>query len=178
MSERARMRSVDRCVPSIRRTLMGLKVIGIDPHKRSHTAVVLDQDEEIAAQLRVAADRRQTDRLLAWANEWPTRISGRSRTSTGSAACSPSNWCWPGNRSLTSPPRPRTAPASSRASQAARPTPTMPARSPSRPPTRAGCEPSNSRNSRKRSGLSSTAAGTWSASVIAPSAGCTRCSPR
>jgi transposase len=53
---------------------MGLKVIGIDPHKRSHTAVVLDQDEEIAAQLRVAADRRQTDRLLAWANEWPTRI--------------------------------------------------------------------------------------------------------
>jgi transposase len=46
----------------------------IDPHKRSHTAVVLDGDEEIAAQLRVAADRRQVDRLLAWASDWPERI--------------------------------------------------------------------------------------------------------
>jgi transposase len=54
--------------------VMGTTVIGIDPHKRSHTAVVLDEDEEIAAQLRVAADRRQLDRLLAWASDWPERI--------------------------------------------------------------------------------------------------------
>lgn len=53
---------------------MGLQVIGVDPHKRSHTAVVLDDNEEIAAQLRVAADRRQIDRLLAWSNGWPERI--------------------------------------------------------------------------------------------------------
>jgi transposase len=49
-------------------------IIGVDPHKRSHTAVVLDADEAIAAQLRIPADRRQTDRLLAWANQWPKRI--------------------------------------------------------------------------------------------------------
>ena len=52
---------------------MGLKVIGVDPHKRSHTAVVLDDNEEIAAQLRVAADRRQVDRLMVWATDWPER---------------------------------------------------------------------------------------------------------
>jgi transposase len=49
-------------------------IIGIDPHKRSHTAVVLDSDEAIAAQLRIPADRRQTDRLLTWAAQWPERI--------------------------------------------------------------------------------------------------------
>ena len=53
---------------------MGCKVIGIDPHKRSHTAVVLDDNEEIAAQLRVSADRRQVERLVAWADDWPERI--------------------------------------------------------------------------------------------------------
>jgi len=53
---------------------MGVKVIGVDPHKRSHTAVVLDEDEEIAAQLRVAADRRQVERLVSWAKDWPERI--------------------------------------------------------------------------------------------------------
>ena len=49
-------------------------VIGVDPHKRSHTAVVLDEDEEIAGQLRVVADRRQVERLLGWAGEWPQRV--------------------------------------------------------------------------------------------------------
>jgi hypothetical protein len=53
---------------------MGPTVIGVDPHKRSHTAVVLDEHEEIAAQLRVAADRRQLERLLGWASDWPERI--------------------------------------------------------------------------------------------------------
>jgi transposase len=68
------MRFVDRGVPSNKEDIMGCKVIGIDPHKRSHTAVVLDDNEEIAAQLRVAADRRQVERLLAWATDWPERI--------------------------------------------------------------------------------------------------------
>jgi transposase len=53
---------------------MASVIIGVDPHKRSHTAVVLDTDEAIAAQLRISADRRQTDRLLAWAAQWPERI--------------------------------------------------------------------------------------------------------
>ncbi|MDP8928005.1 MAG: IS110 family transposase [Actinomycetota bacterium] len=42
-------------------------IIGIDPHKRSHTAVVLNECEQIAAQLRVEASPRQVDQLLAWA---------------------------------------------------------------------------------------------------------------
>ncbi|MBY5163151.1 IS110 family transposase [Salsipaludibacter albus] len=53
---------------------MDATVIGVDAHKRSHTAVVLDNDEQISNQLRLVADRRQTDRLLAWAARWPDRI--------------------------------------------------------------------------------------------------------
>ncbi|MFP5308040.1 MAG: IS110 family transposase [Actinomycetes bacterium] len=50
---------------------MEMTIIGIDPHKRSHTAVVLDDDEHIAAELRVAAGRRQVEQLLAWAPPGP-----------------------------------------------------------------------------------------------------------
>jgi transposase len=46
---------------------MASTIIGVDPHKRSHTAVVLDECEEICAQLRVEASPRRVDRLLAWA---------------------------------------------------------------------------------------------------------------
>jgi transposase len=42
-------------------------IIGIDPHKASHTAVAIDNDEHPLAQLQVPADRSQTQRLLAWA---------------------------------------------------------------------------------------------------------------
>jgi transposase len=42
-------------------------IIGVDPHKRSHTAVVLDDREEIVAQVPVTASKRQVDQLLAWA---------------------------------------------------------------------------------------------------------------
>jgi transposase len=129
---------------------MGLKVIGIDPHKRSHTAVVLDEDEEIAAQLRVAADRRQTDRLLAWANEWPQRIwaienvNGLGRLLSQQLVLA--------GEQVVDVPASLSHRRSSRASRAARPTPTMLARSRSRPPTRAGCEPSSSRTSPRRWG--------------------------
>jgi transposase len=46
---------------------MSATIIGVDPHKRSHTAVVLDEAEQIAAKLRVAAGPVQVDALLAWA---------------------------------------------------------------------------------------------------------------
>ena len=49
-------------------------MIGIDPHKRSHTAVALDSGNKILGQLRVTADRRQIDRLLAFATPWPQRV--------------------------------------------------------------------------------------------------------
>jgi hypothetical protein len=55
--------------------------------------VVLDTDEVIAAQLRVPADRRQTDQLLTWANQWPERIWA-AENSNGLAVC------WPTSSSL------------------------------------------------------------------------------
>jgi hypothetical protein len=46
---------------------MSATIIGVDPHKRSHTAVVLDEAEQIAAKLRVDAGPGQVDALLGWA---------------------------------------------------------------------------------------------------------------
>jgi len=46
---------------------MSATIIGVDPHKRSHTAVVLDEAEQIASKLRVDAGPDQVDALLAWA---------------------------------------------------------------------------------------------------------------
>ena len=42
-------------------------IIGVDPHKATHTAVAIDGDERPIARLQVVADRCQTQRLLAWA---------------------------------------------------------------------------------------------------------------
>jgi transposase len=49
-------------------------MIGIDPHKRSHTAVALDEHDGVLGELRVDADVRQVARLLGWAAGWPQRI--------------------------------------------------------------------------------------------------------
>jgi transposase len=48
-------------------------MIGIDPHKASHTAVAIDSNEHVLGKLQVRADRRQTERLLAWAAPFQTR---------------------------------------------------------------------------------------------------------
>jgi transposase len=42
-------------------------IIGIDPHKATHTAVAIDRDEQPIATVQVVADRYQTQRLLVWA---------------------------------------------------------------------------------------------------------------
>jgi transposase len=42
-------------------------MIGIDPHKSTHTGVAIDSHERPLARLEVSADRAQTGRLLAWA---------------------------------------------------------------------------------------------------------------
>ena len=42
-------------------------IIGIDPHKGSHTAAVLDDQEALVGELRVVADRRERDQLLRFA---------------------------------------------------------------------------------------------------------------
>lgn len=48
-------------------------IIGIDPHKSSHTAVAIDSSEQVLDQLRLVAGRRQLDQLLAFAARWPER---------------------------------------------------------------------------------------------------------
>jgi transposase len=49
-------------------------MIGIDPHKGSHTAVVINATEGELGRLRVRASARQVEQLLAWAQPYPTRI--------------------------------------------------------------------------------------------------------
>jgi transposase len=49
-------------------------IIGIDPHKGSHTAVAIDDDERLVGELLVCADRRQRERLLGWAAEFEPRV--------------------------------------------------------------------------------------------------------
>jgi transposase len=48
-------------------------IIGIDPHKGSHTAVALDRDERMLAKLRIKATVAQVEQLRAWAQPWPQR---------------------------------------------------------------------------------------------------------
>jgi len=49
-------------------------IIGIDPHKGSHTAAVIDHQEQLVGELSVCADRRQRDRLLRWAAPFEPRL--------------------------------------------------------------------------------------------------------
>ncbi|MDQ2813616.1 MAG: IS110 family transposase [Actinomycetota bacterium] len=52
---------------------MAAVMIGVDPHKGSHTAVVIDEAEKVLGQVRVRASAAQAGRLLAWAVAWPQR---------------------------------------------------------------------------------------------------------
>ncbi len=52
---------------------MAAVMIGVDPHKGSHTAVVIDQAERALGQVKVRACAAQAERLLAWAAAWPQR---------------------------------------------------------------------------------------------------------
>jgi len=49
-------------------------IIGIDPHKGSHTAAVIDRDEQLVGELLVQSDRRQRERLLRWAAPFTPRV--------------------------------------------------------------------------------------------------------
>lgn len=48
-------------------------IIGIDPHKASHTAAALDDGAQPLGHLRVRADKTMLSGLLAWAHGWPER---------------------------------------------------------------------------------------------------------
>ena len=52
---------------------MAAVMIGVDPHKGSHTAVVIGSREEPLGELRVRASKTQADKLMEWAAAWPER---------------------------------------------------------------------------------------------------------
>jgi transposase len=54
--------------------LMAAVMIGVDPHKGSHTAVAIDESEAPLSELRVRSSAGQAERLVAWAAAWPERI--------------------------------------------------------------------------------------------------------
>ncbi len=63
---------------------MAAVMIGIDPHKASHTAVAIDEKEAPLGEVRVRASAAQAGRLVAWAASWPERtwavVATRGRT--------------------------------------------------------------------------------------------------
>src|SRR6478736_6149170 len=52
---------------------MTMVVIGVDPHKGSHTAVAVDRDENELDELRVRSSKKQCDVLLDWADRFDER---------------------------------------------------------------------------------------------------------
>jgi transposase len=52
---------------------MAAVIIGVDPHKGSHTAAAVSAAEERLGELRVRASAGQVQRLLDWAAAWPER---------------------------------------------------------------------------------------------------------
>ena len=49
-------------------------MIGIDPHKASHTAVAVDGDEQVLDTIRVRARSRQLNELQGWAEKFDPRV--------------------------------------------------------------------------------------------------------
>jgi transposase len=48
-------------------------MIGVDPHKASHTAVAIDRAENVLGELRVRSSADQVAQLCSWAARWPER---------------------------------------------------------------------------------------------------------
>lgn len=48
-------------------------MIGVDPHKGSHTAVAVDGGEQSLGEMRVRSGPKQLERLLKWAEQFPER---------------------------------------------------------------------------------------------------------
>jgi hypothetical protein len=70
---------------------MSTVVIGIDPHKASHTAVAVDERELPLGDVRVRASAVQTDQLLVWAQRGRS-APGRSRMRPVWGICWLSSW--------------------------------------------------------------------------------------
>jgi len=52
---------------------MAAVMIGVDPHKASHTAAAIGPAEEPLGQVRIRASESQVEQLVAWAAAWPER---------------------------------------------------------------------------------------------------------
>ena len=69
-------------------------IIGVDPHKASHTAVALSQGEVELARVKVRSPRRQVQQLLEWAEPfgrrtWAIESAGLTAGGSGAATTSP-----------------------------------------------------------------------------------------
>ena len=53
--------------------MTAVMMIGIDPHKGSHTAVAVSTGEQPLGRIRVKACPSQAAQLVAWAAAWPER---------------------------------------------------------------------------------------------------------
>jgi transposase len=58
--------------PTMKERLMAV-MIGVDPHKGSHTAVAADEREQALSEVRVRSVSKQVERLLEWAAQFPER---------------------------------------------------------------------------------------------------------
>ena len=52
---------------------MTMTMIGIDPHKAAHTAVAIDDDENVIGEFTLDASRSQVERLTGWASMFTKR---------------------------------------------------------------------------------------------------------
>jgi Transposase len=69
-------------------------IIGVDPHKGSHTAVAIGDDEARLAKVKVRATRRQVDQLLEWAARFEERIWAIESAGGLGKRSGPHAWDW------------------------------------------------------------------------------------
>jgi hypothetical protein len=75
-------------------------MIGVDPHKGSHTAVALDDSEQPLGELRVRAAANQVEPCSGGRHRSRSG-RGRSTAPAGSAVCWPRSWWLPASGSST-----------------------------------------------------------------------------
>jgi len=86
-------------IPSMRgKVLMVAVMIGIDPHKGSHTAVAISAAEQPLGSMRIRACLAQAEQLMAWAAAWPERVwavegAAGSFRACGGGRSAPSRCC-------------------------------------------------------------------------------------
>src|SRR5919106_261969 len=90
--------------PSMRARSAPVFMIGIDPHKGSHTAAAVDHTEAAVACVRVNADRHQRARLLEWAAAFEPR-TWAVEGATGMGALLAQQLVAAGERVLDVPPK-------------------------------------------------------------------------